>query len=304
MTRGFERAAAASVDFLASDAALDALRSDPYWPKWDSPWWHATLLWELGEAARIPERFAAEFGRKIAGHYLPFFPLKESELPPGKDPKRHVLCHCALGTAFQVLSGCGLDPDAAVPWARAWLLRYQLPDGGLNCDEAAYTGSRKSSFLSTLPSLEAILFCTRRPFTPEEEAFLDRGARYLLEHRLFRSTKGEVIDTAWLEPCFPRFYDYDLLRGLSFLSYWGAHTGKPWRDRAGEALEAAVRLAAKGFAPIQRPLPADKTLLPSRDGWVKGPAASFALLEWARRDEVAGPILEAQWAQLSCAGRC
>ena len=54
---------------------------------------------------------------------------------------------------YQVLFACGVDIDGRAPWIRAWFLRYQLPDGGLNCDEKAYAGSGgASSIQSTVSS--------------------------------------------------------------------------------------------------------------------------------------------------------
>ena len=45
-----------SVRYLGSDDAARSVEADTYWPKWDSPWWHMLLLYELGEARRIPAR--------------------------------------------------------------------------------------------------------------------------------------------------------------------------------------------------------------------------------------------------------
>lgn len=53
---GLTDAIAESVRYLDSDAAVRSIEADTYWPKWDSPWWHMLLLWELGEAQRIPAR--------------------------------------------------------------------------------------------------------------------------------------------------------------------------------------------------------------------------------------------------------
>src|SRR5215467_9295690 len=49
-------AIAESARYLASDAALRSIEADTYWPKWHSPWWHILVLYELGEARRIPAR--------------------------------------------------------------------------------------------------------------------------------------------------------------------------------------------------------------------------------------------------------
>lgn len=68
---------------------------------------------------------------------------------------------------------------------------------------------------------------TDREFTEQEAVFLDEGARYLIEHRLVCSKQnGDVIDMEWLKPCFPRFFEYDILRGMSFLAEWSRRRNK------------------------------------------------------------------------------
>src|SRR5579883_765249 len=150
-------AAVKSTRYLDSDEARASLARDPYWPKWHSPWWHMTLLWELGDARLIPKTIVAAMVAKLKTHYLPFFPTNQAAVPAGTDLYRDVACHCAVGTMHQVLSACGIDVEAELPWLTKWLLKYQLPDGGLNCDAAAYGGSNKSSFLSTVVAMEAVM---------------------------------------------------------------------------------------------------------------------------------------------------
>ena len=224
-----ESETAASVAYLSSEQALRSIAQDPYWPKWDSPWWHMMLLWELGLVKKIPDVAIRGMIQALNTHYERFLPIRIEEIPVGRDKIRHFPCHCGLGTIYQVLFAYGVDVDSELPWIRPWLLKYQLPDGGLNCDESAYVGSKKSSIVSTLPPLEAVLFCTSRPLSDEESAFLDRGAQYLVAHKLFRSANGErkVINTDWLKLCFPRFYEYDVLRGLTFLIRWSQVRCKP-----------------------------------------------------------------------------
>jgi len=195
----------ATLDCLGSPGAMASVARVPYWPKWDSPWWHMALLHELGLSPLIPAALAQAMAAALPGHYLPTFPLVEREIPAGIDPYRQILCNCALGSRVQALAACGRPIDEALPGARAWFLRYQLPDGGLNCDEAAYTRpSPHSSMVSTLPALEAMLGNTEGPFTPEETAFLDAGANDLLQRRLCRSlSKGALIDESWLTPTLP-----------------------------------------------------------------------------------------------------
>ncbi|TBR19769.1 hypothetical protein EPO15_13950 [bacterium] len=295
----------ATVAYLGTPEALKSLERDPYWPKWDSPWWHMTLLWELGLARRIPKT-AAQAMVKAVDKYPKFFPKTLAELPPGADPHRDIACHCALGTMFQVLTACGLDVDRELPWVRPWFLKYQLPDGGLNCDEAAYTKPvPKSSPLSTLPPLEAVLFCTRRAFTPAEEAFLDRGADYLLAHRLVRAASGagQVIDEAWLKLTFPRYYDYDLLRGLRYLAAWSKARGKTVPGSAvRESLDALASRYPDGALLVERAgWSLARTLTVTPDGvWGKADhAADFPLLAAAGRVGAPAPALAAHWAEVA-----
>jgi hypothetical protein len=285
-----------SLTYLSSLAAATSLATDPYWPKWDSPWWHLTLLYEMGRAAEIPGTVIRNFLATFRRHYLDFFPFTEAEIPPGKDPIRHIACHCALGTVFKIAAACGLDPDEELPWARAWFLKYQLPDGGWNCDEAVYLKDHpKSSIVSTLPVLEAILEGTRRPFTAAETALLEAGAAYLLEHRLFRrkTAPHDLINPAWLQLCFPRFYDYDHLRGLAFLARLQARVagdGLPgFRfSQTPEHIAEAVELLQSAIDPQtghpqlgRQAWAGAKTRAPQGDGtWTSGnPATSFPLLE-------------------------
>src|SRR5262245_24090827 len=107
----FDDGIADSVAYLASDAAKRSLEADPYWPKWHSPWWHMLLLFELGEARRIPEAAVRAMVASLNALPLKFFPIRPEEAP-GADPTRDCLCHCAVGSIEQVLTACGVDVRA------------------------------------------------------------------------------------------------------------------------------------------------------------------------------------------------
>lgn len=274
-----------TLTYLRSSEALDAIRADPYWPKWDSPWWRVTLLWELGQAALVPASVTEALVDSLNRHYLREFP-QPNELPPGADPYRHVICHCALGTIWQVLHACSVDVDGEVPWMRRWVYRYQLRDGGLNCDESAYSKPfGKSSIVSTLPPLEAVLRCTQQPVPDDAARFLEDGARYLLKHRLIRraSADGDVIDPAWLQPTFPRFYHYDILRALSFVTEWAEATGTHLSAAAlGEARTLLEHESVYGGIRIERRAATQQSpTLEHHDGMWKfaDTSRSFALLD-------------------------
>jgi hypothetical protein len=297
----FEAAVAASVAYLDSDAAADDVARDPYWPKWTSPWWHLLLLHELGLGAQIPARAAEQMAGALDRHFLHEFPPRLEDVPAGVDTYRHIVCHCALGSMFRLLHDRGLDVDARVPWARAWFLRYQLPDGGLNCDEAAYAReTKRSSFTSTVPPAEAVLHATARPFDARERAFLAGAAAYLAKRGLVRSlSRARVVDPAWLVPAFPRFYTYDALRGLRFLAHYAARTGEPL---PADALAAPVEALAEWFERADPPRHAHlamETYAPDGSGgWSQRPHAErFALLDRVAGSALARERIEAEWRE-------
>lgn len=288
---GLPDAIDASIRYLNSAAALRSIEADPYWPKWNSPWWHMTLLWELDLAERIPERAAHRMAISLATQYTKRFPgFDDTISTTGYRYQKVPWCHCSLGTILQVLSACGQDIDRILPWTRSWLLQHQLPDGGLNCEEAAYLKpSAKSSIVSTLPPLEAILALSKGKPTAAEAAFLDKGAHYLLAHRMFRAAgaEGRIINPDWTRPSFPRFYDYDILRGLVILVRW-AHINN--RTLPLDAIKESLNILETSFADgnirvLRLAWHGVDTLMPEPGGDLRrgGQASTFDLLLHAGR---------------------
>lgn len=213
-----------SINYLNSDLAIESIKHDPYWPKWDSPWWHMSLLYEMGLSKYIPDRMVHMIMDMMNTHYLRYFPIYEHELPANIDPYTRIPCHCQLGNMYQILRSKRADVDEVLPWIRPWFLRYQLPDGGLNCEDDAYRVSQKSSIASSLPVFESMMMCAESGgLSAEEEAFLDNAANYVIKHRLVHKSNGELMDPDFLKLQFPRFYSYDILRGLSFISRWRSY---------------------------------------------------------------------------------
>jgi hypothetical protein len=220
-THHLEQAFVESVTYLNSDDAIKSIKLDPYWPKWDSPWWHMSLLYEMGYASYIPDHIIQLVIDMMNTHYLKFFPIHEHELPDGINPYTRIPCHCQLGNMYQILRSKRPDVDDVLPWIRPWFLKYQLPDGGLNCEEDAYKISMKSSIASSLPVFEALMMCAEQTGLSEaEDDFLDKAAAYVIEHRLIHKLTGELMDPDFLKLQFPRYYSYDLLRGLHFITRW------------------------------------------------------------------------------------
>lgn len=288
-----------SARYLGSDDAARSVDADPYWPKWDSPWWHMLLLFELGEARRIPPRIAARMVERMNALPLHIFPIHPEEKPPGEDLYRLATCHCALGCLHQVLTACGVDVATALPWVEPWFSRYQMADGGANCDETAYlSGECASSMVGTVAPFEAMI---ARP--PGD--FTDRAAAFLIERRLTEGSpsrhNAEERDAApqWLLPCFPRFYFYDVLRGLAALVRWAeAHDRTlPLSAVSGAALHLTAAFP-DGVVRLQRRSYAGGTTRAVVDGtWVRDqPASTFPLLDAASSIGRACPVLTRHWA--------
>ncbi|MDR3615317.1 MAG: hypothetical protein P4L53_17290 [Candidatus Obscuribacterales bacterium] len=290
-----------SSDYLQSDEALESIEKDPYWPKWNSPWWHMLLLHELDLAEHIPKIAVDRMVVALNHHYLPVFPVREEELSPGVDPLGQIACHCQLGEMEQVLTACGVNVGEQIPFLYSWYSRYQLQDGGLNCDESAYIKDRPvSSIVSTLPPLEAVLFSRASILSKEDHAFLERGAKYLIDKKLFRSVRSKSpINAGWTKLCFPRFYEYDVLRGLHFLLSWATATRKLLRA---EAILETVSLIDQefpdGHVSIQRSIwnaTSTRFFNPQNKTWSKSLAEGFPLLESVSVVGNRSPYLTAIW---------
>ena len=296
----------ASVCYLESDEALESLAEDAYWPKWDSPWWQMRLLYEMGETKLIPEAAIRAHVEALDRMPVKFFPIEPGELPEGVDPYRGTPCTCQLGTVYQVLAAWGVDVDRELPWIRRWLLRYQMADGGMTCDGDAYLVKDEvpSSMVGTISAFEAILLYTPRPWTEEERAFLDRGAQFLMGRRLVlgSSTRHNAAERGsaelWPQLCFPRYYFYDVLRGLTALLTWAEKTGQPPPP---VALDVAASLRARfpdGEVRVGRQPCVGNTLARDTSGaWGRRPSARFPLLSSVSEIGKVSPFLSREWAR-------
>jgi hypothetical protein len=235
------------------------------------------------------------------------FPIHPGELPDGTDPYRETSCHCALGTMGQVLRACGIDVEREMPWGgAAWFIRYQMPDGGLSCDNDAYLVELEcpSSMVGTVPALEAML---DGELTPERTTFVDRAAGFMIERRV---TKGSAtVHNAeertrapdWLRPTFPRFYLYDVIRGIHALTRWAQIRHREIPLSAIETVvthlletcpTGVVRVERHAFEPMTT-----RVYHSGSDTWIREPASHFPLLDATSRLGEPSPALTRQWQE-------
>jgi len=297
-----------SIQYLNSDQAIKTITIDAYWPKWNSPWWHMLLLHEMGETHQIPDTIVDAYISSLNRIPLKIFPIHSHEMPEGVDPYRGSPCHCQVGNVYQVLAKRGVDVDQELPWVRPWFLRYQMADGGLNCDNEAYLlkDETPSSMVGTIAAFEAILLYTSRPFTTEEKTFLDRGAQFLMKRKLMlgSDTKHNASEREsaknWNKLCFPRYYLYDVLRGLNALALWSEKTDQSLPKVVfQEVVESIQKQFPTGEVRIGRhSYEGTGTILQNENGeWIRRqPASFFPLLSKVSEIGSVSPFLSKQWA--------
>lgn len=225
---------------IESEKALLMIERDVYWPKWDSPWWYILLLEETSRLKEVPVALFKELLTCADRQFLKVFPVKESDRNGQINGVTDVMCFCFLGGLMRISAKLELDIFAYLPWAKDWIHRYQLPDGGYNCDELAYTSSGKSSVQSTVLLLEGLIeysrFAREDIFVP----YMQKAVSYLLKHQIYMTSAGkEIRDVDWDKIIFPRLNEYDFTRGLEAVFDFLLLTGKKIR---GVAVEKALTL--------------------------------------------------------------
>jgi hypothetical protein len=135
--------------------------------------------------------------------------------------------------------------------------------------------------------------------------FLERAAACLIERRLthgsptVHNAEERAAERGWRAPCFPRFYFYDVLRGLAALVRWAerAEQAIAWPAIAGavdqligDAPDGVIRIRRDGLARAQA------TFDLTAEGWRRGPISRFALLDAASAIGRPSAALTRQWA--------
>lgn len=300
-------AVALSLSYLESPAAHASIATDSYWPKWDSPWWHMLVIYELGHADRIPLAIRRAMIAAVGALPIQIFPISEHDSPPGTDPYRDSSCHCAIGSLYQVLAAAGHDVEQELPLTRRWFVRYQMADGGLNCDATAYLVRDEcaSSMVATVPSLEAMLTDDPSRWSPERIGCIDRAAECLLARQLSRGSASvhnaeeRAREPLWRQLCFPRLYFYDVLRGLAVVARWAELRGRklpaaPLTDVIDHLIatspDGVVRIGRRSFS-------GTPTMARAPDGsWQRGrPATMFRLLDQVSQIGEPSVALTEQW---------
>jgi prenyltransferase beta subunit len=217
----------------------------PYLPKYKSTYWQVMILSQLGldkrdervgRACDFISRFqlkeggftaysaeaaAQEYRRKNE------WALKKGREPPPfetfvRDTVRESELSCLTGNVAAALIRLGYC-DERVKRALKWLVEVQNRDGGWLCPYwKAHVRDKHGCFMGTIPPLDAFSELPKDERTPEMEKAVEKGAEFLLMHRLFKADHHgfKVINESWLKFGFPCF-SYDILRGLDVMTRLG-----------------------------------------------------------------------------------
>jgi hypothetical protein len=298
---------------LNSEKTESFFEDSCYWPKWDGPWWKIRLLSEMGLTFEIPGRALDALVQSLDRMPFKIFPITPEEVEGIVNPFNDTCCHCQLGTMYSVLSEAKRDVSAELPWMRRWLSSYQMPDGGYNCDESAYLveGECPSSMVATIAIFEALLAIGPEQWVEAERTAAERAAKFLVSRRLTlgsqtqHNSSEQAESKAWSQLCFPRFYHYDILRGLSALTRYSSLTGFAIPEDL--LLSIAAQMEVKkdpktGMLLNERPCFFDHgTIRKSPDGTWSNlvPASEFTLLQAVSKVGDPSPFLTKEWNDLN-----
>jgi len=146
---------------------------------------------------------------------------------------------CLTGNVCASLIRMGYAEDPRVRRALDWLVEVQNRDGGWLCPYwRAHIRDKHGCFMGTITPLDALAEYPKRLMTQEMRMAADRGAEFLLMHRLYRADHHgfSVINDSWLKLGFPQFF-YDALRGLEVVTKLGHGRDERIMDALGVLLE-------------------------------------------------------------------
>jgi hypothetical protein len=216
--------------------------TSPYHPKYKSSYWQIMALGQLG-MDKTDEKvgnaceyiFQFQLGGGGFSSYTPEQALKEYEslrekgkkLPSRKEWISSIVFEhqysCLTGNMAAALIRMGYANDPRVRKALEWLVKIQNKDGGWLCPYwKAHIKDKHGCFYGTICPLEAFSEVNRGSLTEEMKETIEKGAEFLLMHRLFKADhhRYKVINQSWLKLSFP-WFGYNILRGLDVLTKLG-----------------------------------------------------------------------------------
>jgi len=225
---------------------------NPYFPKYKASYWTLMLLGQLGmdksdkrvkRACEYIFRFQHKEGgfssetKKTALHVY-YWHLNRGRRVPVlsqwlRSYVREGQLSCLTGNLVAAFIRMGYGEHPRVKKALQWLIDVQNKDGGWLCPYwRAHIKDKHGCFFGTICPLEALSEVPQRKQTKKMIHTIERGAAFLLMHRLFKADHHgfKVIRESWLRLGFPWFYSYNVLRGLDVLTKLGYTKDKRMHD--------------------------------------------------------------------------
>ncbi len=219
-------------------------KASPYLPKYKASYWQIMMLGQLGthRANQKVERaceYILQFQLKEGGftcctmetafREYNWLLKKGKKLPAFEDWASSIVFEqqlsCLTGNMVAALIRLGYEEDDfRVKKALEWLVKIQNVDGGWLCPYwKAHIKDNHGCFHGTICSLEAFSEVKTEHLTKEMKRTIERGAEFLLMHRLFKADHHNyrIINESWLKFGFPWFSGYNILRGLDILTKLG-----------------------------------------------------------------------------------
>jgi len=227
----------------------------PYQPKYKSTYWQIMILSQLGldksderirKACDYIFNFQLEEGGfsvfREEGAKKEYNWIEKRAKERGKKPPnpsqwissriREYEYSCLTGNIVAALIRLGYRDDPRVWRALNWLVKIQNRDGGWLCPYwKAHIKDTHSCFTGTITPLDAFSEVSEERRTKEMNKAIERGAEFLLMHRLYKADHHDfkVINRFWLKFSFPVIW-YDVLRGLRVLTKLGYKEDERMKD--------------------------------------------------------------------------
>jgi hypothetical protein len=192
------------VDGLSRDYGMH-----PY-SKWRGAHWRLASLVDLVPAGHGPALAAADEALSWLAS-----PRRLRSFPTIAGRVRR--CASQDGLALYACSRIGVVDDERPQLLSDSLVETQWPDGGWNCDRRPEASH--SSFNETWGPILGLAQHARQTGDPRAASAAERGAEFLLQHRVFKSHRtGEPAHPALLNLRYPPYWHYDVLVGLTTLA--------------------------------------------------------------------------------------
>jgi hypothetical protein len=186
----------------------------PY-QKWLGVHWRLVSLVELGATAEM---------RPVMAALENVLEWMAADGGPGDEliirglPRVHASIYA---NALAVACRLGKASDARARDICAWLIHWQWPDGGWNCDRRRDV--THSSFYESITPLWALGEYAGATGDSAAREARDRAAEFFLAHRVYLSHSSDTPgDPKWLKLRYPEYWHFDYLHGLVMLARAGA----------------------------------------------------------------------------------